>query len=82
MRKFVESQGKINLNPKLSQRKEIQPQFVEQLIAKDESSMTPMELSKLRKAKRAEQEFETLKKAAADARLNTSIGQILKVQQM
>jgi hypothetical protein len=44
--------------------------------------MTPMELSKLRKAKRAEQEFETLKKAAADARLNTSIGQILKVQQM
>jgi hypothetical protein len=78
MRKFVESQGKINLNPKLSIRKEIQPQFVEQLNAKDESTMTPMELSKQRKARRAEQEFETLKKAAADARLNQSIGQSLK----
>ena len=54
MRKFVESQGKINLNPKLSIRKEIQPQFVEQLNAKDESTMTPMELSKQRKARRAE----------------------------
>lgn len=28
MRKFVESQGKINLNPKLSVKKEIQPALV------------------------------------------------------
>jgi len=28
MRKFVESQGKINLNPKLQVKKDTQPEFV------------------------------------------------------
>lgn len=52
MRKFVESQGKITLNPKLSVKKENQPQFVEQLNikAKDESTLTPLERSRMRKA--------------------------------
>lgn len=80
MFKFVESQGKINLNPKMSVRKDIQPQLVEKLNekAKDESTLTPLERSKMRKAQRAEIEFEKLKKAAADAKLNSSIGQSLK----
>lgn len=50
MRKFVESQGKNNLNPKLSVK--TKPQLIEQLNekAKDESTLTPLERSKMRRA--------------------------------
>jgi hypothetical protein len=50
MQKFVETQGKITLNPKLGVKKETQPQFIEQLNAKEESTLTPLERSRLRKA--------------------------------
>jgi hypothetical protein len=46
--------------------------------AKEESTLTPQERAKLRKAERAQREFEMLTKAAADARLNSSIGRTLK----
>lgn len=75
--KFVESQGKNNLNPKLSMRREIQPQFVEELNAKareNENSLTPAEKQKLKRAARCQAEFEKLKEAAANASLNLSIG--------
>ena len=78
MRKFVESQGKINLNPKLQVKKDTQPERVEMVNAKEESTLTPQERAKLRKAERAQREFEMLTKAAADARLNSSIGRTLK----
>ncbi len=78
MQKFVETQGKITLNPKLGAKKETQPQFIEQLNAKEESTLTPLERSRLRKAQRNQIEFERLKKAAADARLGNSIGQSLQ----
>lgn len=69
------------MNNKLSVRKEIQPRFVEQLNEKakvDMASLTPMERSKLRKAERTQAEFDKLKNAAADAKLNHSIGASLK----
>ena len=52
MRNFVESQGKINLNPKLQVKKDTQPERVEMVNAKDESTLTPSERAKLRKAER------------------------------
>lgn len=82
MQKFVETQGKITLNPKLGVKKETQPQFIEQLNAKEESTLTPLERSRQRKALRNQIEFERLKRAAADARLGNSIGQSLKQQEL
>lgn len=73
MRNFVESQGKINLNPKISVKRDIQPELIEQLNAKEESTLTPFERSKLRKAKQAEVQFEQCKKAAAEARFNNQV---------
>ena len=52
MRNFVESQGKINLNPKLQVKKDTQPERVEMVNAKDESTLTPSERAKLRKAEK------------------------------
>ena len=50
--------------------------------AKEESTLTPRERAKLRKAERAQREFEMLTKAAADARLNSSIVRTLKNQEL
>jgi hypothetical protein len=41
-----------------------------------------MEKSKLKKAQRTQAEFDKLKEAAANAKLNNSIGQSLKQQQL
>ena len=74
MKKFVESQGKITLNPKLHAKKDTIPEMVISVNEKDEGSLTPAEKARLRKAERAAREFDLLTKAAADARLNVSIG--------
>jgi hypothetical protein len=68
MRKFVESQGKITLNPTLLIKKEIQPEQVMQdnlLLTKDKSTLTPAERMRLRKEQRAREEFEKMKAAAS-----------------
>ena len=81
MKKFVESQGKITLNPKLHAKKDTIPEMVLAVNEKSEDSLTPAEKARLRKAERAAREFDLLKNAAKDARLNTSIGKELQQQQ-
>ena len=49
MKQFVESQGKINLNPDLKIKKDIDPKAVVKLKGKDESTLTAAEKAKLRK---------------------------------
>lgn len=53
MRLFVETQGKITLNPTLSVKKDIQPEQVKQdnllLQTKDQNSLTAAERMRLRK---------------------------------
>ena len=80
MRKFVESQGKINLNPNMKVKKDIQPETVIQTNQKEEATLTPQERARLRKAERAEKEFQMLTQAAKDARITQSIGKSLQQQ--
>ena len=71
MRLFVESQGKITLNPTLSVKKDIQPEQVMQdnllLKTKDQNSLTAVERMRLKKEQKAREEFEMMKKAASNA---------------
>jgi hypothetical protein len=69
MRKFVESQGQNNLNPSMRVKKDISPATVIQTNSKEESTLTPQERARLRKAERAEKEFQMLTQAAKDARI-------------
>ena len=38
---FIQSNGKVNLNPNLSVKRDIQPAVVEKMKTKDKSEMTP-----------------------------------------
>lgn len=52
-----------------------------QTNSKEESTLTPQERARMRKAERAEREFQMLTQAAKDARINHSIGKSLQQQQ-
>ena len=71
MRLFVQSQGKITLNPTLSTKKDIRPEQVMQdnllLKTKDQNSLTAVERMRLKKEIKAREEFEMMKKAASNA---------------
>jgi hypothetical protein len=58
---FVESQGQNNLNPKLHQRRDIQPEVVVNMLSKDEHELTAVERQRLRKEQRHIEEFELMK---------------------
>ena len=78
---FIQSNGKVNLNPNLSVKRDIQPAVVEKMKTKDKSEMTPAERAKLNKENRAKKEFEQLKKAAIEAKLSNSIAKDLELNQ-
>jgi NIMA (never in mitosis gene a)-related kinase len=68
MRLFVETQGQNNVNPKLHQRRDIQPEVVQQMLAKDVKELTAVERQRLKKEQRHIEEFELMKQAAAAAK--------------
>jgi NIMA (never in mitosis gene a)-related kinase len=68
MRLFVETQGQNNVNPKLHQRRDIQPEVVQQMLAKDVKELTAVERHRLKKEQRHIEEFELMKQAAAAAK--------------
>ena len=59
-------------------KREIQPQKFQKLLNKDPASLNAKEKIKLKKEQQAREEFEALKKAAANAGLNNNIANELK----
>ena len=78
---FVQSKGKVNLNPNLQVKKDIQPEVVQKMNEKEYSEMTPQEQLRHKKELRARAEFEQLRKAAVEAHLGNSIGKELEMNQ-
>ena len=78
---FIESNGKVNINPKLSVKKDIQPEVVQKMNDKDISEMTPAEKQKLKKEQKALHEFELHRKAARAAHLSSTRAKEMEQQQ-
>ena len=81
MRQFVEREGQNSDDLKLHLRRDIQPEAVYKMLAKDEHELTAVERQRLKKEQRHIEEFELMKKAAAAAKMNSSINKQLVQQQ-
>jgi hypothetical protein len=81
MRQFVEREGQNSDDLKLHLRRDIQPDVVNKMLAKDEHELTAVERQRIKKEQRHIEEFELMKKAAAAAKLNSSINRQLVQQQ-
>jgi hypothetical protein len=72
MMMFVESSGKINVNPNLTVKKIIQPELAINdalLQTRDINTLTAKERNRILKEQKAREEFEMMKKAAEEAHI-------------